>query len=406
MAEGLLEARTGAGTFVADEARYIRQEPPERCASPVRYVTRLEDPDVDLQRNVDIDFRPCRPSLESFPLNAWRRCMSVATGRMPQSDYGDPKGTLYLRKVLSDYLRRTRGLAVSPDNIIVTNGAVHAMDLVASLLLDDQTTAVFENPGYPLARQVFLRTGAKIHYSDIDEHGIVTSDLPGDEQKSGLAYVTPSHQFPIGSRLSLQRRRELINWAERQGAFIVEDDYDGEFRFDVPPLAPLATMAPGSVIYCGTFSKTMFPGLRIGFAAGPEELIDAMSVQRAISEYAPNEPIQGALALFIEEGEYERHVLRMRRLYSKKRRAVSEMLGDHGKLSGIDSGLSALLEIQGPVDANEISKQLEALNILVPSVTRYDVNNRQSRNALVFGYAEPSIKQIEKGVKTLIRLLR
>jgi len=406
VAEGLLEARTGAGTFVADEARYIQEEPIKSLSSPIGYVTPVAEPDIDLPKKARIDFRPCRPSLEAFPLNAWRRCMSAATSSLPQSDYGDPKGTLYLRRVLSDYLRRARGLSVSPDNFIVTNGAVHAMDLLALLLLSDQTTAVFENPGYPLARQVFSRTRAKMHFCEIDENGIVTDDLPFDGQMGGLAYVTPSHQFPIGSRLSLQRRRELINWAEARGALIVEDDYDGEFRFDVSPLAPLAAMAPNFVIYCGTFSKTMFPGLRIGFAAGPEDVIDAMAAQRTISEYAPNELIQRALANFIEEGEYERHVLRTRRLYKKKRRVVAELLGDHARLSGIDSGLSALLEIQEPFKAAEVSKDLERLGILIPCVSRYDINLAQSRNALILGYAQPSIEQISKGINALIDLLR
>ncbi|MEM7701536.1 MAG: PLP-dependent aminotransferase family protein [Pseudomonadota bacterium] len=401
LAEGILEARVGSGTFVAKDANQASVRPRREGLPNVEFVTKPIELDVDKKAPSKVDLRPCRPSLETFPLNVWRRCISQAASAVPDSDYGDPLGNARLREEIAAYLRRARGMQVDTGQIIVTNGAVHAMYLIASLLLNPKRSVVFEDPGYPLARQVFSRTGAEMVFAPIDRHGMQLDRLDTATRPTRLVYVTPSHQFPVGSRLSLGRRAELLSWAEANGALIVEDDYDGEFRYDVPPLTPMAAMAPHLVVYCGTFSKTMFPGLRIGFAVADKSIIEAMACLRGVSEYSPNEPLQLALSKFIREGEYERHVLRTRRHYAAKRKSVAERLAPQAKLTGLDSGLSGLIELPSSIPANEVSMRLRDKGVLIPEVGRYVAGQMNARNALVCGYAEPSLKRLEMGLQTI-----
>jgi len=401
LAEGMLEARVGSGTFVANDANQAAVRPRKKGLPNVEFVTKPIELDVDKKAPSKVDLRPCRPSLETFPLNVWRRCVSQAASAVPDSDYGDPLGNARLREEISAYLRRARGMQVDTGQIIITNGAVHAMYMIASLFLSPQRSVIFEDPGYPLARQVFSRTGAEMVFAPIDDHGMQLDRLDEAKQPTSLVYVTPSHQFPVGSRLSLGRRAELLSWAEDNGALIVEDDYDGEFRYDVPPLTPMAFMAPHLVVYCGTFSKTMFPGLRIGFAVADKSIIQAMACLRGVAEYAPNEPLQLALSKFIREGEYERHILRTRRHYAAKRKSVAEQLAPQAKLTGLDSGLSGLIELPSEIPAKEVSFGLREKGILIPEVGRYVAGQTKARNALVCGYAEPSLKKLEKGLRAI-----
>ncbi len=404
IAEGLLEARAGSGTYVAEDKPILEQVGTD-ATFRVEPRRQYPAPAIDQVSEGRIDLRPCRPSLEAFPRNIWRRCLSAAATVMPSSDYGDPRGALTLRQAIASYLRRARGLQATTDQIIVTNGAVHAMHILASLYLDQRNAAVFEDPGYPLARQVFAMTGTRLHHCPVDDDGLITDTLPNRRQSVGLVYVTPSHQFPIGSRLSLGRRRTLIDWAINKGALIVEDDYDGEFRYDVPPLAPMAVMAPHCVVYCGTFSKTLFPDLRIGFAVASTAVIDEMAKFRAISEYAPNGPVQLALAKFIEDGEYERHILRMRRIYARKRKQVESALDNYAQVTGIDSGLSALIDLNDD-SARTVSKRLARKGVIIPSLDQYQADGRSQRSALICGYAQPSEESIRESMQCLIQELR
>ena len=409
VAEGLLETRIGAGTFVADAASCLGRSNSNRKRQTFKQrPRRLARPDIDGPATAKIDFRPCRPSLAEFPLKVWRRSVSFASATLPSADYGDAKGQPALRDAICDYLRRARGLHTSAENVIVTNGALHAMHLAATLYLEKGSRVVVENPGYPLARQLFENAGAHTVACPVDEHGLVTDALPAKVAKLKFVYVTPSHQFPTGSRLSLARRRALVDWAERHGVLILEDDYDGEFRYDVPPLAPMAATDNNCVIYFGTFSKTMFPGLRIGFAAGPSSLIDAMAALRTFSEYAPNDLNQKALAHFIENKHYERHIHRMRRVYSKKRNALASAIDnlDAGAdLAGIDSGLNAMIRLPKTLKGRAVAAAAaENHGVLVPSIRRYAATRSIRDNALIIGYAAPTVDEIQKGVRALLPL--
>ncbi len=409
IAEGLLETRTGAGTFVTMEASpEIAQ--PERVLTVETRQQRIV-PDVDPRFDGPLNFQPCRPSMEAFPKQKWRRAVSDTASQTPSIDYGDPQGEPALRRAIASYLCRARGMDVDASEIIVTNGALHAMNILAQLMLGPLDKVGFEEPGYPLARQVFSRYGAGLFSLQVDGDGAVCETLPERGGNVRLLYVTPSHQFPTGARLSLRRRQGLINWAARNGALIIEDDYDGEFRFDIAPLPPMAAMKGGqNVIYFGTFSKTLFPGLRVGFACGPADLIAEMAIHRATSDYQSGTIVQLALGKFIQSGEFEKHIMRMRRIYGRKRKALADAINLSAsdlKLQGTESGLNGLIRLPAGVTATMVAKLARGKGVFINSVRRYcSPESCVSDDALVFGYSAVSEAQIIQGVACLAQIVR
>ncbi|MFK7887921.1 MAG: PLP-dependent aminotransferase family protein [Gammaproteobacteria bacterium] len=407
VAEGILEARHGSGTFVsvACTATALLD-----AADAPPLGVRDAQPDVDVSSLAPINFQPCRPSLEAFPQGAWRRCMADAASAMPSSDYGDPQGELELRVAIASYLCRARGLDIEADQIIVTNGAIAAIDLVARQYLNPGDGCVFENPGYPLARQVFAGHGATMCEIGVDEEGLMTGALPRGPQRIRLAYLTPSHQFPTGSRLSLARRRKILDWACEQRVLILEDDYDGEFRYDIAPLPPMISMAPcGHVLYLGTFSKTLFPSLRIGYAAGDRRIIRRLTALRVATDYQTNSLVQRGLARFIASGQFERYVQKMRRRYAHKRQQLQraiETVGLNAKLMGMASGLNAQLRIDAHPTATNIAHRASLQGVDIAPIGRYAGQQAVTDNALVLGYAASSDEQIQRGVETLARVMR
>ena len=403
VAEGLLEGRRGSGTYVCEAAdpslRPVRTTVP--LVSPARPVPA---PDIEIPTAARFDFTPCRPSMELFPLRAWRRCLAEAGVPRPSPDYGDARGRPELRTAISRYLRRSRALDVDPAEIIVTNGAVHAMYLLARLYVGEGDVVAMEEPGYPLARQVFETVGGRVQHVSVDADGLDVDAIVTTRRKIRLVYVTPSHQFPTGARLSLARRQRLMEWAAENGALILEDDYDGEFRYDVPPLPPMASLSNGAVIYCGTFSKTLFPSLRIGFAVAPVEVIDNLAALRTIVEYEPNVVTQTALAKLIESGEFERHILRMRRLYARKRKCLSDAIRDAefpGELSGLDSGINGLIRLEVERTATQICERAKSLEVQASPVVRYAASRDFPDDALVVGYGAAKLDQIQEGIARL-----
>ena len=403
IAEGLLETRRGAGTFVTPGCKLVARSDkgPREAPPPARTIT----PDIDLPFAGRLNFQPCRPSMELFPQTAWRRAMADAGARRPSPDYGHAQGEAELRVAIAAYLCRARGLDVGADQILITNGAIHAMHVLAALYLTADDAVAVEDPGYPLARQAFAQTGARVVPVPVDGDGLIVDDLPDAK----LVYVTPSHQFPTGERLSLARRQQLIDWAIANRALILEDDYDGEFRYDVAPLPPMAAMnAGGSVVYFGTFSKSLFPSLRLGFAAGPRELIGHMANWRAVHDYQTNSTTQLALAKFIDNGQFEKHVHRMRRLYAKKR----ELLGDaidasslRARVTGTDSGLNALVRLDTPLSATVIADRARLSGLGVTPIARYGASSNIEDKALVLGYAALDEARIEAGIEALTQVV-
>lgn len=416
-AEGLVEAVMGSGTFIAAAAAVAAAPAsPDRPPTWQKPRSLPEPPAVDAPRPGAIDFRPCRPAVADFPVAAWRRCLSWAAGQWPTPDYGDPRGDATLRTALASYLRRARSMTVDADDLMVTNGSVHAMHLLASVYLAGteartrapaaEPVAVMEDPGYPLARQLFAGTGARIHDCPVDRDGLRTDRLPAADCDTRLIYVTAANQFPTGARLSLSRRQALVAWARRAGALIVEDDYDGEFRYDVDPLPPLATVGAGQVAYCGSFSKTLFPDLRLGFVAGQAAQIEMLASYRTRTDYTGNQLIQRALGRFIDEAHYERHLHRMRRRYSAKRRIVVDYLAGLAlpiRLLGTESGLNVTVAFDAPVHgltAVAFARRAQARGVLVPTLQSYQSLD-QSLDGLVLGYAALDAATITEGLQKL-----
>ena len=269
-----------------------------------------------------------------------------------------------------------------------------------------------EDPGFPLARQAFQLNGARVIPYPVDSEGLQVDALPADGGGHRMVYVTPSHQFPTGGRLSRKRRAQLLDWATEHEVLVLEDDYDGEFRYDVPPLPPLAALSPcGYVIYLGTFSKTLFPALRLGYVVAPKELIDELAAFRTAMDYQSAAVPQVALARFIEDGDFERHILRMRRIYAGKRRALCESMERFefpGELKGIDSGIDGMIRLREGILSTEVATAAAKHGVYLTPLSRYRHHRTRvdDDDAIVLGYGAVGDDQIREGIGLLAKLVQ
>jgi GntR family transcriptional regulator/MocR family aminotransferase len=330
LAEGYIEGIGGSGTFVAPL--------PEEMLPPALVHSRSADyrprlskrgqklaailPSIGEEVFGDlIPFRSSTPDATSFPFDIWAGLLNRYS-RNPSPDllgYVYPAGYPRLRKVIADYLNSARGVSCEAEQVIVVPGAQVAFDIIAQLLLDPGDTALIEDPGYFGALGVFRRAGIRLSPVPIDRDGVSIRAIRKQRPGARLLYVTPSHQFPLGVTMSLTRRLELLEWARQTEAWIIEDDYDGEFRYAGRPIPSLQGLTGGErVIYTGTFSKVMFPSLRIGYLVVPVDLVDAFIKGRVMTDMHSSTIPQAALADFIEQGHFARHVRRMRKLYAER----------------------------------------------------------------------------------------
>ncbi|MEU4691247.1 PLP-dependent aminotransferase family protein [Actinoplanes sp. NPDC023714] len=318
-AEGHLIAKVGAGTFVASGPASVRAARP--VADPLRPRAGWTLTPLPASGSVPkprYDFRTGIPDPSLFPFDTWRRLVGAELRLRANNPgtYGDPAGHPALRAAIARYLGYARSVRTTADDVVVTNGTQHALDLIARVMLRPGDVVAVEEPGYPPARRLFASLGVRVAGVPVDEEGLVVADLPAAAR---LVYVTPSHQFPLGRVMSLARRHELLDWARRRRAAIVEDDYDSEFRFSARPLEPLRTLdGSGRVLYVGTFSKCMLPALRTGFVLVPPGLRPALIAARQLSDGYGQTAVQAALARFIDDGELARHVRRARRAYADR----------------------------------------------------------------------------------------
>lgn len=359
-----------------------------------------------------IDFLYGAVALRNFPLTAWRRAyVSELLRHQTQLNYALPEGELKLRQVLQAYLGRARGLNCTADQIVIVNGATQALDLCARVLLDPSDEFAFEEPGYVTARRSLEATGAHRMAVPVDANGLDTSRLP-ETHRARLVYVTPSHQFPLGGVLPIGRRLELLGWANRHDAWIIEDDYDGEFRYGQRPIDALQSIdSQGRVIYVGTFSKALSPQLRLGYLVLPHRLIDAFRQTKRLTDHHAPVLEQRTLASLIADGTYERHIRRVRRDYDRKRSAlmdaVSRYLPVGAAIGGADAGLHVTLWLPQfqPEDENRIAEAARMKGVGVYPVSPLfadSVHFFGPRPAgLILGYASLSIEQIQKGIRVL-----
>jgi GntR family transcriptional regulator / MocR family aminotransferase len=357
VAEGWLEGRQGAGTRVA---LHPASGSPASSAPPP-------------PRAPQFDLRPGMPDLTAFPRDAWLAAGRRALREAPFGalGYGDPRGRVELRRTLAEYLARARGVSASPERIVVCTGLVQGLSLVRAAL---DTTWAAEEYGHAAHRR-----GLDAVPLAVDEDGAVVSGLG----TAGAVLLTPAHQFPLGTTLSPRRRREAVAWARSTGGLAVEDDYDGEFRYDRRPVGALQALAPEHVVYAGTASKSLAPGVRLGWLVVPGALLEPVLAARAHGDW-PSAFDQLTLAALIESGGYDRHVRRMRLVYRRRR---DRLLAAVPRVTGIEAGLHAVVELDE--DEAVVVERARRADLLVEGLDVYRFGSRSRRPAIVVGYGTP-----------------
>ncbi|QBY07114.1 PLP-dependent aminotransferase family protein (plasmid) [Deinococcus metallilatus] len=411
LAEGYLVGRDRSGTYVAhDLAAEVPGQPrPLPTPSTAARWLRRQVPEPHVEDAITsglLEFRVGQTDTRALPQTEWRRAWrDVAELDLP-SDYDDPAGDLRLREAVAGYLKRARGLVCTADDVIITAGAVQGVNLVAQAVLEPGDTVGFEEPGYRLARQILQEAGAHILPLPVDPDGLRLDALPTGTDAPLLVYTTPSHQFPLGVRLSIPRRLALLEWAQQHDALIIEDDYDSEFRYGAPPLPSLASLdTNGRVVYLGTFSKVLSPAVRVGYVVAPPVLRDRLLHIKGRLDFHTSWPVQRALALLIEQGHLERHIRRMRRVYAAKRSLLSSALHGvrpHARLMGLEAGLHAHLELDPAIPAERVVAAARQHRLIVPSLSPYYLGT-PDRNGLLLGYGGLSLPDLEESARLLAR---
>jgi GntR family transcriptional regulator/MocR family aminotransferase len=426
LAEGYLVTRTGAGTFVAAElpekltlvegderARSMKTTAPPRLSA---YASRIETQAQDLgftwaPRRVQLsyDFRYGRPSFADFPHATWCRILARRARQttIRDLDYGPAEGAPALREALADYLHRARGVNCTAEQILIVNGSQQALDLTARVLIDAGDRVALEEPNYRAADAVFRAAGAVIDNVEVDDNGMRVEDLAARRRSYRVVAVTPSHQFPTGALMPLGRRLELLDWAHRTGALIFEDDYDSEYRYQGRPIEALQSLDEhGRVIYAGTFSKLMFPALRLGYVVVPAPLMRSFRFVKALLDTGCATLPQLALVDFMREGHFERH-LRLSRARNAARReailaAIAKHLGDGAEVSGANAGLHVLMRLRDIPYArtSEIRKRAERLGVGAYSAGPF-FRTPPREASLLLGYASLTEKEIAEGIRRL-----
>ncbi len=319
--------------------------------------------------------------------------------------YGDAMGYLPFREAIAEYLGAVRGVRCEAAQILVTTGSQQALQISAQVLLDPEDRVWMEEPGYPGARQAFMTAGAQLIPVRVDHDGVNVAEMIRRGRDARVVYVTPSHQYPMGMTMSATRRVLLLNWAMRSGAWIIEDDYDSEYRFGSRPIASLQGLdTDGRVIYVGTFSKVMFPALRLGYVVVPKDLVPAFSAARDAADIFSPTLYQAVLTDFIREGHFARHIRRMRMLYMDRRRAlvnaIQIQMGDMTEVIGAEAGMHLVALLPPGTDDVAVSRKAAQKGIsAIPLSTCY--LKRPTRGGLILGYGGANVHQIHDGIRKL-----
>ncbi len=408
--EGYLTQQQGSGAYVASALPTLPQAPRPTPAGTPRWLRPMDTPfaHVPLPGPEMIAFRLGVPTITPLPLSVWRSVWREVTERLPPPDYGPVAGDPDLRAALAAYLQRTRGVNCGPEDIILTTSAGQALDLLAQATLTPGARVGFEEPGYHFARQALLARGAALVPVPVDDDGLRVENLRAGPDAPLLVYVTPSHQFPLATRLPIARRIALLEWAQANDSLIIEDDYDSEFRFDAPPLPALAGLDQhGRVAYIGTFSKVLTPALRLGYLIAPAPLRSQIIQLKQVGDMYPSWPMQQALLALIREGHLERHIRRMRRLYAEKRALLSATLAPLtplARLRGLEAGLHAYLELRPDLDARQIARLAYERGVAVMTLDPFYLGT-PDRSGLLLGYGGLELPAIARGARILAEVI-
>ena len=360
------------------------------------------------KRSLPYDFAYGRSDLELFPFEMWRRMLLRCARRAPVSelDYGPAGGNRDLQEAICAHLRRSRAVACDPAQVIVVNGSQQALDLIARVLIERGDRVAMEDPGYQGTREVLRAAGARLFPVAVDGDGLDPCRLP---PRARMVFVTPSHQFPTGAILPLARRVALLEWAQRRNAVLVEDDYDGEFRYAGQPLESLQGLdREGRVLYIGTFSRTVFSALRIGYVIAPQPLVPAFTAAKWMSDRHTATLEQRTLAEFISSGMYERHLRRVRRRNAARRHALLEAirahLGDRVEVTGDGAGAHVVLWPRHRIAERTVIAAAAARGVGVYGIAPYFLR-RPARPGILLGYARMQEAAIREGIGRLAEVL-
>lgn len=413
-AEGFLVGKVGAGTFV--QADPVAPAPPKKRRAPGGGAVRPRPLWRELTAakptaGGPYDFRVGMPDPRLFPLESWRRLVAreLRPALIRSSEYADPAGYPPLRAAIARHIGVSRSVRADADDVLVTHGAQQAVDLVARVLVEPGGCVAVEEPGYPPVHQLFTSLGARVMGVPVDAEGIDVTAIP---KSARLVYTTPSHQFPLGTTMSLRRRAVLLDWAQRHDAVIIEDDYDSEFRFSDRPLEPLQSIDRfGRVVYVGSFSKTLIPMLRLGFLVAPISLQPALRLARQLSDWHAELSMQAALARFIDDGLLARHIRRATRDYAGRYElVVGALQGELARwlrfvpsVSGLH--VCATARPDSRVDIPEVITRAAKLGIALESLARYRAEE-SGVDGLVLGYGGIDADLIPVALPRLVAIFR
>ncbi|HYK82145.1 MAG TPA: PLP-dependent aminotransferase family protein [Gemmatimonadales bacterium] len=422
-AEGYLDVRPRSGTFVRPllpdatlvaprrlsvrAPRVARTPPHPPLSRQGARVAALAAPSASAPRPFRIGF----PALDAFPWELWARLTNrrLRHGTRALYGYGALDGYRPLREAIAAYVAAARGAACTAAQVIITSGAQHALDLVARLLVNEGDAVWLEDPGYPSARAAFAAAGARLVPVPVNTEGLDVATGMRRAPRARLVYTTPSRQYPLGLTMSAARRLELLQWAARANAWVVEDDYDSEFRYVSRPLACLQGLdESGRVLYVGTFSKTLFPGLRLGYLIVPLDLAEAFGRARGITDWHSPTVEQAVLSDFITEGHFARHVRRMRVLYQARRdgllAALRQHVGDRLELGDAAAGMHVFAWLPRGVSEHRVAELGLRAGLELPTLSSY-ATEPPARGGVLLGYAEFTTAELDRAVARLATVL-
>jgi len=416
LAEGYFQARAGSGTFVSRSLpdQWISPERQDSISPNLQPAPRC----ISKRSALLPSYKPAtwadkwgafivgQLAFEQFPFQVWSRLMNrhVRNVRVNSLHYGDPMGSESFRATIANYLRTARAVKCDASQIMIVNGSQQALELCARVLLDPGDRVWIEEPGYWLARQVFVMGGCRLVSVPVDEEGLNVAEGITRSRKARAAFVTPSHQFPLGVTMSGSRRLQLLDWAQRSGAWIIEDDYDNEYRYESMPIASLQGLDRSSrVIYIGTFSKTLFPSVRLGYIVIPPDLVDRFRAVRHAMDVFPPHLYQAVLDDFIAEGHFARHIRRTRVLYGERRNVLVEALrkefGASVEILGAEAGVHVVLTLAGGRRDRSISKRAASEDLWLWPLSRCYME--KPCQGFILGFGSTASRDIPKAVAHL-----
>lgn len=420
-AEGYLETFVGAGTCVARSIPDAELRPPHGKQLPVsrRSLARAGPRRISQRAaaltntatqpclNILGAFRVSLPALDHFPIGTWSKLVARHSRSLDweMMAYGDAMGHVGFREAIAQYLATVRGVRCCASQILVTTGSQQALQICAHVLLDQEDSVAVEDPGYPGARQAFLASRAKLIPVPVDDEGMQVGELIRHQDSVRAVYITPSHQYPLGVTMSATRRMQLLNWAARKGTWIIEDDYDSEYRFGSRPIVSLQGLDKhAKVIYIGTFSKVLFPAIRLGYVVVPQDLVPAISSYREAADIFPATLYQAVLTDFIREGHFAGHIRRMKMLYMDRRnclvQALNAEMGGTLQVVGSEAGMHLVALLPRGVNDAAISRKAAERGISAMPLSSCYLRLAK-RKGLILGFGATNAQQIKQAVSVL-----